>query len=100
MKKRIQIVSASIVVLVANQVNGAKLPKSVVLPPGVEVPDNFELPDGIVIPEGFVITQEMVDQYMKYMEARKNGEAAQAEEDLWFKELASSHANANLQMSV
>jgi len=46
----------------------AKLPKGVVLPEGVELPDDFELPAGIVIPEGFVITQDMVDQYFRYME--------------------------------
>jgi len=51
----------------------SKLPKSVVLPPGVVVPDDFELPPGINLPEGFVVTQDMVNQYLKYMESKKSG---------------------------
>jgi len=71
----------------------------VVLPPGVVVPDDFELPDDIVIPEGFVITQDMVDQFMRYMQNEQN-DAAEEEDDLWFKQLSSSHENTNLQMNV
>lgn len=80
-----------------------KLPKGVVLPEGVVIPDDFELPKGLVIPEGFIVTQDMVDQFIKYMEnKKKNPEAADSQEDddLWFKQLAKNHPNANLQMNV
>ena len=77
-----------------------KLPKGVVLPEGVVLPDDFELPAGIVIPEGFVITQDMVDQYIRYMENQKNGGSKGEDEGGWFKELASGHENVNLQMNV
>ena len=79
-----------------------KLPKGVVLPEGVVVPDDFVMPKGLQIPEGFVITQDMVDQFVKYMENKKKNpeEESQEDEDLWFKQLAKNHPNANLQMNV
>lgn len=78
-----------------------KLPKGVILPPDVVLPDDFELPDGIQIPEGFEITQDMVDQYVKYMEKKKKGEKDNSSDNkLWFKRLASDHPNSNLQMNV
>ena len=78
-----------------------KLPKGVILPPDVVVPDDFELPDGINIPEGFEITQDMVDQYIRYMDKKKKGEKDDKSDDkLWFKQLAENHPNSNLQMNV
>ena len=78
-----------------------KLPKGVILPPGVVVPDDFELPEGISIPAGFEISQDMVDQYVKYMDKKKNGDSDEKDdEDLWFKQLATNHPNSNLQMNV
>ena len=44
------------------------LPEGLRLPPGVELPEDFALPEGLVIPEGFEITEEMINQYLKYME--------------------------------
>ena len=74
----------------------SKLPKGVVLPEGVELPDDFELPAGIVIPEGFVITQDMVDQYIRYMENKANGSSDSSGDNAWFKQIATGHENANL----
>jgi len=93
---RKQLLIATSLIVIVNQATGAKLPKGVVLPPGVVVPDDFELPAGINIPAGFVITQDMVDQYVRYMETQEKGGAGKTEEDLWFKQLASNHANTNL----
>jgi len=78
-----------------------KLPKGVILPPDVVVPDDFELPEGISIPAGFEISQDMVDQYVKYMDKKNNGASDEKDdEDLWFKQLAQNHPNSNLQMNV
>ena len=63
------------------------------LPDGVELPDDFELPAGIEIPPGFEITEEMVRQYLKYMESQNSGsenetKATPLTGDEWFKQLA------------
>ena len=82
------------------QIEAAKLPKGVTLPDGVVLPKDFELPKGLEIPEGFVITQEMIDQYMAFLD----GETIDGQEpmtgDQWFKQLASEHPNSVVQMNV
>ena len=65
------------------------------LPEGVELPDNFKLPAGIKIPEGFEITEDMIQQYLKYLEDNSE-DAEPLAGDQWFKELAADHPNANL----
>ena len=77
----------------------SQLPDGVILPEGVELPDNFKLPEGIEIPEGFEITEDMIQQYLKYLEDQEDGENEMGG-DQWFKQLASDHPNANLQMNV
>ena len=72
------------------------LPDGVTLPEGVELPDNFSLPAGIKIPEGFEITEDMIQQYLKYLEDNESDNKDTLAGDQWFKQLAEDHPNANL----
>ena len=74
-----------------------QLPEGVRLPPGVELPEDFALPEGLVIPEGFEITEEMIKQYLKYMETQESGGLDTSGEDAWFKQLGNNHPTADLQ---
>ena len=77
-----------------------QLPDGVKLPEGVELPDNFKLPAGIEIPKGFEITEDMIQQYLKYLEDNDDDKESPDSGDQWFKQLAADHPNANLQMNV
>lgn len=70
------------------------------MPEGVELPEDFKLPEGLEIPKGFEITEDMVKQYLKYLEDSKEGKEDEMGGDQWFKQLAADHPNANLQMNV
>ena len=98
-RMRVTFCALTMVLSMHEPTQASQLPDGVTLPDGVELPDNFKLPDGIEIPEGFEITEDMVQQYLKYLEDSEDSEK-EIGGDQWFKQLANEHPNANLQMNV
>ena len=53
-----------------------------------------------MIPEGFEITDDMIQQYLDYLETQEAGQKDTTGEDAWFKQLGNNHPSADLQSNL
>ena len=98
-KPVLTVMAAGVCLMAPTVVAKFKLPDGVTLPEGIEIPDDFELPEGINIPEGFQITEDMVIQFMKYLETQEK-EGEEPDKDAWWSDYMANHPNSDLQMNM